>query len=208
MRREGCSSRCPTSRRECYCHRRQGLTDPTEQLRYVWEILCEPLLLFGQFHGFTYLLNGQFQGICLKESQPKERTFAGRAAPLERTFGRVKAPSKPTFTLILRDLTKHPAPQARMQVFRLVLRCAPSFPVFLFPVPCSLFSPPHGDAGEGQYGQSAHWLAEEAGRRKAAEQQQILDLRPGRSIRRSRDNAVVVHLARIVNADLDHHRTI
>jgi hypothetical protein len=77
-------------------------------LTCLWVILCEPLLLFGQFHGYTHRLNGQFHGICLKESQPPERTFAGRAAPLERTFGRVKAPSKPTFSLILLDLTKHP----------------------------------------------------------------------------------------------------
>jgi hypothetical protein len=77
------------------------------------------VLLFGQFHGSTHQLNGQFHGICLKESQPLKRTFAGRAAPLKPTFGRVNAPPKPTFCLILRDLTKHPNPDARMQVFQL-----------------------------------------------------------------------------------------
>jgi hypothetical protein len=51
-------------------------------------------------------------------------------------------------------------------------------------------------------------LAEEAGRRKAAEQQQILYLRPRGRVGRSGDNAVVVHLARIVDADLDHHRAV
>jgi hypothetical protein len=74
----------------------------------LWEILCEPLLLLGQFHGYTYLFKGQFRGICLKESQPPERTFAGQVKPLKRTFGRVNAPEKPTFRLILLDLTKHP----------------------------------------------------------------------------------------------------
>ena len=66
----------------------------------LWEILYEPLLLKGQFHGFTYLLNGQFQGIPLEKSQPNERTFAGRVTPLERTFEGVRAPSKPTSALI------------------------------------------------------------------------------------------------------------
>jgi hypothetical protein len=69
-------------------------------LTALWEILCNPLLLFGQFPGSTHQLNGQFRGICLEESQPKERTFAGRAAPLKRTFGPVNAPDKPTFALI------------------------------------------------------------------------------------------------------------
>jgi hypothetical protein len=84
-----------------------------------WEILCEPLLLKGQFHGFTHQLNGQFQGIPLKKSQPAERTFARHAAPAERTFGPMEARSKPTFSLILRDLTKHPTPHAKMHNFRL-----------------------------------------------------------------------------------------
>jgi hypothetical protein len=91
---------------------------PKPFLTCSWEILCEPLLLLGQFHGFMYLLNGQFQGICLEKSQPNKRTFPRRAAPLERTFGRVKAPSKPTLRLILLDLTKNPTPKARMQTFR------------------------------------------------------------------------------------------
>jgi hypothetical protein len=43
----------------------------------MWEILWFLLLLFGQFHGFTYQLNGQFQGIPLEKSQPPEPTFAG-----------------------------------------------------------------------------------------------------------------------------------
>jgi hypothetical protein len=86
---------------------------PKPLLTCSWEILCEPLLLKGQFHGFTHQLNGQFQGICLKESQPKERTFAGRAEPPKRTFGRVKAPSEPSSSLILLDLTKHPIPERK-----------------------------------------------------------------------------------------------
>jgi hypothetical protein len=73
---------------------------PKPFLTCLWEILCEPLLLKGQFHGFTHQLNGQFQGICLEKSQPSERTFAGRAAPLEQTFGPVNALDKPTFALI------------------------------------------------------------------------------------------------------------
>jgi hypothetical protein len=76
------------------------------------------LLLKGQFHGFTHQLNGQFQGICLEESQPKERTFPGRAAPFKPTFGRVNAPEKRTLRLILLDLTKHPTPHAKMQALR------------------------------------------------------------------------------------------
>jgi hypothetical protein len=86
---------------------------PKPLLRFSWEILCEPLLLKGQFHGFTHQLNGQFQGICLEESQPKERTFAGQVTLLKRTFGRVEAPSKPSFSLILLDLTKHPIPERK-----------------------------------------------------------------------------------------------
>jgi hypothetical protein len=58
------------------------------------------MLLFGQFHGFTHQLNGQFQGIPVKKSQPYVRTFRGRAAPLKRTFGGVNAPDKPSFRLI------------------------------------------------------------------------------------------------------------
>jgi hypothetical protein len=69
--------------------------------------------LFGQFHGFMYLLNGQFQGICLKESQPNKRTFPGRAAPLERTFGGFTAPNIPSLRLILLDLAKHPTPERK-----------------------------------------------------------------------------------------------
>jgi len=33
-----------------------------------WEILWLRTLLFGQFQGSTHQLNGQFHGICLKES--------------------------------------------------------------------------------------------------------------------------------------------
>jgi hypothetical protein len=81
-------------------------------LKAIWtclrEILYEPSLLFGQFHGYAYLLNGQFQGICLKESQPPERTFAGHWAPLKRTFGQCNAPNKPTFRLISWDLADIP----------------------------------------------------------------------------------------------------
>jgi hypothetical protein len=106
-------------------------------LTCLWEILCEPLLSKGQFRGFTHQLNGQFHGICLEESQPKERTFAGCAAPLERTFGRIEAPSGPSFSLILWDLTKHPTSHAKNAGFstRPPLRSlAPCFSV-----PCSLF---------------------------------------------------------------------
>ena len=73
---------------------------PGGLLTYLWEILYEPLLLKGQFHGFTYQLNGQFQGIPLEKSQPEVRTFARRAAPSKRTFSRANAPSKPTLVLI------------------------------------------------------------------------------------------------------------
>jgi hypothetical protein len=66
--------------------------------------------LFGQFHGFTYQLKGQFQGICLEKPQPKKRTFPGRAAPPERTFGGFTAPNIPSLRLILLDLTKNPTP--------------------------------------------------------------------------------------------------
>jgi hypothetical protein len=31
---------------------------PNTALTFLWEILCEPTLLFGQFHGFTYQLIG------------------------------------------------------------------------------------------------------------------------------------------------------
>jgi hypothetical protein len=65
-----------------------------------WVILCNSLLLLGQFHGFTYQLKGQFQGIRLEKPQPKKQTFRGRAAPLERTFGPVSAPNKRRFRLI------------------------------------------------------------------------------------------------------------
>jgi hypothetical protein len=94
-------------RREFACKSAQKHA-PKPLLTCSWEILCEPLLLFGQFHGFTHQLNGQFQGICLEESQPLKRTFAGRAAPFERTFGRLNAPDKPTFRLIPLDLVGIP----------------------------------------------------------------------------------------------------
>jgi hypothetical protein len=51
-----------------------------------------------------------------QKMQPPKRTYAGRAAPLKRTFGPSPAPAKRTFRLILLDLTKHPTPQAKMQV--------------------------------------------------------------------------------------------
>ena len=73
---------------------------PEAILTCLWEFLCEPLLLLGQFHGYTYLLKGQFRGICLEESQPPERTFAGQVKPLKRTFGRVNAPDKRTSAFI------------------------------------------------------------------------------------------------------------
>jgi hypothetical protein len=82
------------------CHFAAKNTLPKAVLTCLWEILCEPVLLFGQFHGFTHQLNGQFQGIPVKKSQPYVRTFRGRAAPLKRTFGGVNAPDKPSFRLI------------------------------------------------------------------------------------------------------------
>jgi hypothetical protein len=82
------------------CHFAAKNTLPKAVLTCLWEILCEPVLLFGQFHGFTHQLNGQFQGIPVKKSQPYVRTFRGRAAPFKRTFGRVNAPAKPSFRLI------------------------------------------------------------------------------------------------------------
>jgi hypothetical protein len=85
------------------------------------EIVCELLLLFGQFFGYKHPSNGQFPGICLKESQPLERTFAGQMQPFERTFGRVNAPDKPTLPLILMDLAKRPTPNTKTQVLRLSL---------------------------------------------------------------------------------------
>jgi hypothetical protein len=85
-------------------------------LARLWEILCEPLLLLGQFHGSTHPREGQFHGICLKESQPPRRTFAGRAVPLKRTFGRVNAPAKPTFALIPRDFQDQRREKRKMQV--------------------------------------------------------------------------------------------
>jgi hypothetical protein len=73
---------------------------PDPVLTCLWEILCELLLLFGQFRGSTHQLNGQFHGICLEESQPRKRTYAGRAAPLKRTFGRLSTPDERTSRLI------------------------------------------------------------------------------------------------------------
>jgi hypothetical protein len=77
----------------------------------VWEILRYSFLLFGQFHGFTHQLIGQFQGIPLEKSQPGERTFAGQVTPSKRTFGPVNAPEKPTLRLILHHLALHPHPK-------------------------------------------------------------------------------------------------
>jgi hypothetical protein len=73
-------------------------------MQHSWVILCKPSRKKGQFHGFVHQLIAQFQGICLKEAQPKGRTFPARAAPSGRTLGPVKAPFKPTFRLILIDL--------------------------------------------------------------------------------------------------------
>jgi len=92
---------------------------PEAFLMHSWEILCEPLLLKGQFHGYTHPSRGQFHGICLKESQPLKRTYTGRAAPLKRTFDRANAPDERTFCMILLDLTKHLTPHAKMHTLRL-----------------------------------------------------------------------------------------
>jgi hypothetical protein len=74
----------------------------------LWVILCKPSRKKGQFHGCTHQLIAQFHGICLKESQPRKRTFAERAALLERTFGRVSAPEKRTFPLIYKGFPGSP----------------------------------------------------------------------------------------------------
>ena len=42
----------------------------------LWEVLCQPALLFGTFFGYTLTSNGQFRGTCLAGSQPPKRTFA------------------------------------------------------------------------------------------------------------------------------------
>jgi len=65
-----------------------------------WEILSEPPLEKGQFPGSSCPRNVQFRGICLKESQPPKRPFAGQTAPLKPTFGRENVPLKRTFALI------------------------------------------------------------------------------------------------------------
>jgi len=113
--------RCPVGCLRCGCSRAPESLNPClyvpASLTRRWEILWFYALLFGQFHGFTHQLNGQFQGIPLEKSQPDERTFAGCAAPVGPTFHGPNAPSKPTFCLILHHLSEHPTPNARMQVF-------------------------------------------------------------------------------------------
>jgi hypothetical protein len=86
-----------------------------------WVILYPPLREYGQFYGYKHPSNGQFRGICLKESQPLERTFAGQMQPFKRTFGRVYAPDKRPLPLILMDLEKRPTPDTKTQVLRLSL---------------------------------------------------------------------------------------
>ena len=66
--------------------------------------------------------------------------------------------------------------------------------------------PAHRNAGEGEHRQAAHRLAEEAGRLKDAEQQQVLDLRTGGLVGGSGDDAIVVYAARAVDISLHHHR--
>jgi hypothetical protein len=41
---------------------------PKPFLMRLWVILCNPLLLFGQFFGYIHPSNGQFPGICLTKS--------------------------------------------------------------------------------------------------------------------------------------------
>ena len=60
-----------------------------------------------------------FRGICLKESQPLERTFAGQVTPLKRTFGRVNAPNKRTFVLNSRALVDSPPLSVKIRFRRL-----------------------------------------------------------------------------------------
>jgi hypothetical protein len=82
------------------------------------EILCQLWRLFGKFFGYTHPSDAQFSLICLKKSQPPERTFPGRAAPLKRTFGRLNAPEKRAFRVILQDLTKYRVPEGEMYFLR------------------------------------------------------------------------------------------
>jgi hypothetical protein len=78
-------------------------------LTHWWEILCEPLLFFGQFHGYTHLSKGQSQGICFEESQPPKRTLAARAAQANIWLGkRTRESNIPPDSTGL-DETPHPA---------------------------------------------------------------------------------------------------
>jgi hypothetical protein len=90
---------------------------PEPFLTCLWVILCEPLLLFGQFHGSTHPPDGQFHGTCLEKPQPKKRTFPGRTAPPEPTFGGFTAPNIPPLRLILLDLTNNPTPGTQKRRF-------------------------------------------------------------------------------------------
>jgi len=73
-----------------------------------WEILNKPSLEKGQSPGSSCPRNAQFRGICLKESQPPKRPFAGQMAPLKPTFDPLKAPLKQTFALIPWDFRDAP----------------------------------------------------------------------------------------------------
>src|ERR1700732_3179556 len=63
----------------------------------------------------------------------------------------------------------------------------------------------NGDPGERYDCQAAHRLAQEAGGLEDAEPQHIFPLGAGRLVRRARNDAVVVDLARTVDIGLNDH---
>ena len=91
-------------------------------LTHRWEILWFYALLFGQFHGFTHQLNGQFQGIPLEKSQPSERTFGGVRSTSWANISRAQCTIQTNISSDSAPLKRTPHPKHKNAGFRHAVR--------------------------------------------------------------------------------------